>query len=218
MRSKDTASITAAIPLVNQAYGSASFWPTIDEKTVFSDYPARLASGAFAKVPLLIGNTDYEAGYHKAMASVFNQYLSDEEWDQFNLYSFTCPAGARANASVWHGQPTYRYRYFGDFPEIALTTEPPSRAYHASEVLPMFDTVQTSTSEEESGDLVRLGIYLRGMLGMFARDPSMGLIKYGWPRYGLDGETLVRLGWMNGVDQYGGPNPIAPGVYDAECP
>lgn len=214
MRTQPTASITAAIPLVNQPYGSAFFWPTIDEKLVFSDYPARLAAGNFAKLPLLIGNTDYEAGYHRSIASVFDQYLSDAEWDGFNLVTFTCPAASRAAGSVAAGQPTFRYRYFGDFPELALTTYPSSRVYHASEVLPVFDTVEAGDGGAEvSGDLVRLGIYLRGMMGMFARDPAEGLVKYGWPKYGLEGETLVRLGWENGV----GPNPGAAGVYDAGC-
>ncbi|KFX98253.1 hypothetical protein V490_02403 [Pseudogymnoascus sp. VKM F-3557] len=214
MRTKPTTAITAAIPLVNQPYGSAFFWPTVDEKIVFSDYPARLAAGKFAKLPLLIGNTDYEAGYHRTMAAVFGLFLSEAEWDGFNLVSFTCPAASRAAASVAAGQPTFRYRYFGDFPELALTTKPPSRAYHASEVLPIFGTVESMGVEKVSGDLVRLGIYLRGMMGMFARDPKEGLVKYGWPKYSLEGETLVRLGWENGV----GPNPGAASVYDAGCP
>ncbi|OBT44866.1 hypothetical protein VE00_05016 [Pseudogymnoascus sp. WSF 3629] len=215
MRTKPTASITAAIPLVNQAYGSAFFWPTIDEEIVFSDYPVRLAAGKFAKVPLLIGNTNYEAGYHRSIASVFDQYLSDAEWDGFNLVSFTCPAATRSAASVAAGQPTFRYRYFGNFPELALTTVPDSGAYHASEVLPIFGTVEAgSGGAEVSGDLVRMGIYLRGMMGMFARDPAEGLVKYGWPKYDVKGETLVRLGWENGV----GPNPGAAKVYDANCP
>ncbi|KFY14064.1 hypothetical protein V492_02876 [Pseudogymnoascus sp. VKM F-4246] len=215
MRTKPTADITAAIPLVNQAYGSAFFWPTIDEEIVFSDYTARLAAGKFAKVPLLIGNTNYEAGYHRTIASIFDQYLSDAEWEGFNLVSFTCPAASRSSGSVAVGQPTFRYRYFADFPELALTTYPDSGAYHASEVLPLFDTVKSgSGGGEESGDLVRLGIYLRGAFGMFARNPAEGLVKYGWPKYDVKGETLVRLGWENGV----GPNPGKPEVYDAGCP
>lgn len=214
MRTQPTSAITSAIPLVNQPYGSAFFWPTVDEKLVFSDYPARKASGNFAKLPLLIGNTNYEAGYHRTIASVFDQYLSDAEWDGFNLVIFTCPAASRAAASVAAGQSTFRYRYFGDFPELALTTYPDSGAYHASEVIPVFGTLESVVGGELSGDLVRMGIYLRGMMGMFARDPKEGLVKYGWPKYDPKGETLVRLGWKNGV----GPNPGEPGVYDAGCP
>lgn len=215
MRTKPTASISGAIPLVNQPYGSAFFWPTVDEELVFSDYPARLAAGNFANLPLLIGNTNYEAGYHRSIASIFDQYLSDAEWDGFNLAIFTCPAASRSAASVAAGQPAFRYRYFGNFPELALTTVPDSGAYHASEVLPVFGTVEAgSGGAEVSGDLVRLGIYLRGMMGMFARDPAEGLVRYGWPKYDVEGETLVRLGWENGV----GPNPGAAAVYDAGCP
>ncbi|KFY51058.1 hypothetical protein V496_08974 [Pseudogymnoascus sp. VKM F-4515 (FW-2607)] len=192
MRTKPTTSISGAIPLVNQPYGSAFFWPTVDEELVFSDYPARLAAGNFANLPLLIGNTNYEAGYHRSIASIFDQYLSDAEWDGFNLAIFTCPAASRSAASVAAGQLTFRYRYFGNFPELALTTVPDSGAYHASEVLPVFGTVEAgSGGAEVSGDLVRLGIYLRGMMGMFARDPAEGLVSYGWPKYDVEGETLV---------------------------
>jgi len=106
MRSKASKAITDAIPQTNQALGAASFWPTIDEKLVFSDYPARDAAGNFIKIPMLIGNTDYEAGYHKTMASVYDAHLPDSVWGGFNLAIFDCPSAKRANAFQHGGTGT----------------------------------------------------------------------------------------------------------------
>jgi hypothetical protein len=39
-----------------------SFFPTIDDKIVFGNYTEKSLLGEVAKVPLLIGNNDYESG------------------------------------------------------------------------------------------------------------------------------------------------------------
>jgi cholinesterase len=217
MRSKDTKAITDAIPQTNQSFGSASFWPTIDEKLVFSDYPARDAAGTFIRVPMLIGNTDYEAGYYKAMASVYNAYLPDSVWDAFNLATFECPVAKRANASVQTGVPTWRYRYFGEFPDSRLTTEPDSRAYHGSEILLLFDTLPAPGDNvpAPTQDEVAFGKYMRGAWATFAKDPRKGLTRYeaGWPEYDPAGRTLVRLAYNNTV----GTNLEEPALYDSMC-
>jgi cholinesterase len=124
MRSKNTTEISAAIPLSNSAFGAAAFWPTIDDVVVFSDYPARSAAGEFIKVPLLIGNNNYEAGFFKTIGSVYNDYLPESAWDDLNNFAFSCPAANRANISSSAGLPTWRYRYFGEFPDLELTTLP----------------------------------------------------------------------------------------------
>jgi cholinesterase len=49
MRSKNTSSILAAIPVSNIPKGSAAFWPTIDETIVYSNYFARSVAGKFIK-------------------------------------------------------------------------------------------------------------------------------------------------------------------------
>jgi cholinesterase len=213
MRTKSTKAISEAIPLFNQAFGSASFWPTIDEKLVFSDYPARGAAGKFIKVPMLIGNTDYEGGYHKTMASLWDTYLPDSEWDAFNLNIFTCPSAIRANSSVAAGVPAWRYRYFGEFDELALTTEPESRAYHSSELLVLWDTFNAVTGVQPSKKAIAVGNYMRGAWAAFAKDPKRGLKRYGWPEYDPTGKTLIRLAYNNSV----GKHLSEPELYDSMC-
>ncbi|MAD82951.1 MAG: hypothetical protein CL912_08300 [Deltaproteobacteria bacterium] len=194
MRNKTTSDITSAMPQFNAATGAAYFWPTIDEILVFSDGHSRSTAGKFIKVPILIGNTDYEAGYLKAMSSAFDAYLPDEHWDVFNLQVYTCPSAERAKVSVFAGLSTWRYRYSGDFEELALTRSPRSRAYHASELVPLFGAVDAFEEMKPSGDLIEVGRYLRGAWAAFAKDPERGVERYGWPRYRSGRRTLI--GWI----------------------
>ena len=54
----------AKVPaLPSTALAQATFHPTADNVTVFGNYEELSASGGFAKVPYLIGNTDFEAGW-----------------------------------------------------------------------------------------------------------------------------------------------------------
>ena len=125
---------------------------------------------------------------------------------------FECPAARRAALSVKHGNPTWRYRYHGEFPNMELSRNPPSGAYHESEVRQMFDTVvqdQIPSTKEE----IALGKYLRQTWAAFAKDPVHGLERYNWPRYNPNGTTLVRLGYNNKV----GPNVAMGNLYDWEC-
>jgi carboxylesterase type B len=214
MRSKSISEITAAIPLSNAPTGAAEFWPTVDNVTIFSDYPTRAAAGKFIHVPTLIGNNDNEAGYYKAIASVYDAYLPDSSWEGFDNYVFTCPAAQRANASSATGAPTWCYRYFGDFEDLRLTTEPDSGAYHGSEVAVIFGTLPDGGGGKREREI---GRYIRGAWAAFAKDPREGLRGYGgergWPVHESGKETLIRLAWNNTV----GISVVRPEVYDSVC-
>lgn len=146
---------------------------------------------------MLIGNTNYEAGYFKAMGSAWDAYLPDEYWDIFNLEIYTCASASRANSSVAAGLPIWRYRYFGEFEELALTTTRTSGAYHASEIIPLFGAVNAFEGLRPPRELVEVGRYLRGAWAAFAKGPERGLEGYGWPRYRPGGRTLLGLGYNN---------------------
>lgn len=66
MRTKDMDAILAFVPSF-AASSDLTFGPTVDNITVFSDYETRSRAGNFLKVPLLIGNTDYEIGLTMAL-------------------------------------------------------------------------------------------------------------------------------------------------------
>ncbi|GFF82222.1 carboxylesterase [Aspergillus lentulus] len=180
--------------------------PAAGDILVFSNYADRPA----AAVPMLVGTTDFENGLFRVYV---DEPLPDDAWIQQNQALFNCPVAARANISVQQGNPTWRYRYFGEFPNMMLSTKAPSGAYHSSEVPVLFDTVAQdlipNTAEE-----VAIGRYMRGAWAAFARDPVSGLERYdGWPQYEAGEETLIRLGFNNRT----GPNLAMGNLYDKGC-
>jgi len=223
MRTKNYTSILQALPS-GGVTGTTGFGPTIDNVVVFSDYLNRSAAGNFIKKPMLVGNADNEAGLFRAVAAVqgkSSQY-SDAYWNAFNLLGFVCPAAARANISVANGVPTWRYRWFGEFPNTIITTVPDSGAWHASELSVLFNYtgpaslgIPAVTPEEAA-----IAIYFRGAWATFAKDPVNGLRTYsggngtGWPTYLPGQNTLVRLAYQNLT----GPNLAPSQMYDSGCP
>lgn len=88
LRSKNVTEILAAarnVPaLPTQALAQATFHPTVDNITVFSDYASLGNAGAFARIPYLAGNDNYEAGFYRISAFNANITLSPDKWDLFN--------------------------------------------------------------------------------------------------------------------------------------
>ncbi|PVH90893.1 alpha/beta-hydrolase [Periconia macrospinosa] len=211
MRHQTTQDIQKAIPLETRVGGSAAFWPTVDETVVFSDYSALAAAGKFIKVPLLTGNTDNEAGFFKAIGIIFGVGEPDTFWDQFNLATFVCPSATRANFSIAAHLPTWRYRYFGSFPNLQIETNPDT--YHSSELSLLFDNLPPAgipgipPPTEFEG---QWGTYIRRAWTTFAKDPEKGLERFGWPRWNPERPTLIRLGYGNRT----GPNEALPQLYD----
>lgn len=128
MMSKDATEIAAKLPAnaVADSDNGLPFGPAVDEKLVFSNYTGRKSIAA----PVLVGNTDFEAGLFRLLAPE----VPEDVWPFVNARAFVCPAAVRAAESVLQGNPTWRYRWFGDFPNLELTTNPPSGAWHSSEV------------------------------------------------------------------------------------
>jgi cholinesterase len=207
MRSKNYEEIITAIPPnPNFPVQLGNFIPTVDDIIVFSDTSARTP----AAVPMIVGNNDYEAGIFRFLLANSNIY-NDSFWSSYDLTSFTCPSVIRANVSVKAGNPIWRYRYFGVFPNMALS--PSAGAYHTAELPILFDTTPLVPSATEAE--VEIGRYLRGAWAAFAKDPREGLRNYGggWPEYGEGEESLVRLAWGNQT----GTNAVSPQLYDTGC-
>jgi cholinesterase len=206
MRSKNSTALLAAIPPTSGTAGILGlFGPTVDDTIVFSNYTERTP----AKVPVLVGNTDYEAGLFRVQFGLANLTLPDRFWNAFNLQEFTCPAGIRANASVAADVPTWRYRYMGVWDNTALS--PQSGAYHTAEIPILFDTAPTVVPATE--EYIAVGNYMRGAWAAFAKDPVKGLTTYGWPSYSTSSDSLIRLAFDNST----GTNAVNPSLYDANC-
>lgn len=219
MKSKSFEDILKAMAVTSAEGSSAissSFSPTVDDKVVFSNYTSRSIAGNFAKLPLLLGNADYEAGLFKLLDGFSNITLSDGTWDAFNDVGFTCPCAERANVSVSNKVPTWRYRWFGAFPNTELTTVPFSGAYHASELPILFNVTPSGSGiPNNTAAETAIGSYMRGAWATFAKDPVNGLLKYedGWPMYSPGEETLIRLAYQNMT----GTNLAIGTTYDLTC-
>ncbi|CAD6439808.1 c676aaa1-4651-4aa4-8ceb-bae45132be8a [Sclerotinia trifoliorum] len=211
MRTKNTTEIINGISATSGSGGSlGSFGPTVDEIVVFSNYTERSLAGNFTKKPLLIGNNDNEAGLYIATSSLQGLSYPDSYWQTFNLIDFTCPTAYRANYSIQADVTTWRYRYFGSFPDTMIV--PNAGAWHAAEITLLFDT--NIANPPETTEQIAIGKYMRGAWAAFAKDPENGLTNYGWPKYEPEKDTLIRLAYNNQT----GINVANPSLYDADCP
>ena len=219
MRAVDTFALLNASakvkPLPSVALAQPVFHPTVDNITVFENYSALSAAGAFAKIPYLAGNNDNEDGFYHIAAAGQMINLTAEQWQLWDLEGFTCATAVEAAARVKAGVPMYRYRYFGDWPNLRLY--PGSGAYHGSDLHMIFGGIE---------DIIGPGMpntryenwtkeYMMWAWASFVRDPADGLAREAcWPRYDPAGNTLVRLAFGN----YPGPSFVGPGIYDNLCP
>ncbi|KAK3291614.1 Alpha/Beta hydrolase protein [Chaetomium fimeti] len=236
MQSAPAPSLIATLLNTIDSPNSVPYSPTIDSTLVFPHHhPSNNTTNTTntthptAPLPLLIGTTDNESGLFRLFVPPQPSLTPAQEttfWHHQNQHRFVCPAAARANHSSHRdGNPTWRYRWHGVFPNTALSTTPPSGAYHDSEVAVLFGTVDEGLVGNTKGQ-GEVGRYMRGAWAAFARDPAKGLGRYGrefdgvgggmgegWPRYVAGEETLVRLGWEGRA----GASVVRGDLYDDGC-
>lgn len=120
MLGKTTAEIMTAYSTVGSTFNLVA-----DGITGFSRFDDRKsAPGGW-----LIGNNQNEAGLFRQFQNQTEQY-----WRDFNDRLYTCADALRVSRAISEGNSAWRYRYFGDFPNLAVSLDPPSGAYHTSEV------------------------------------------------------------------------------------
>lgn len=207
MRALPYDTILSAIPTTRLSAIFSAFGPTVDNITVFDNYSEQPA----ANIPMLLGSNEYEPGTWRTQLALENTTYPDYLWDEMNLAGFTCLIGTRANLSISAGNPTWRYRFHGIFPNTNISSE--GGAYHGAELTLIFGTefsTPASTTEE-----VEAARYVQGAWVTFAKDPVDGLNGYedGWPAYDPAEKTLIRLAYNNSV----GTNLAMPELYDSEC-
>ncbi|KAG7053857.1 carboxylesterase [Colletotrichum scovillei] len=203
MKNRTTEQIFGAFGPEETGVGSTpAFGPGVDDILVFEDYTDRRA----AEAGYLIGDNANEAGLFRSM----QPNRSDAYWNDFNFRYYTCGDAIRISQAVNDGMSAWRYRYFGDFPNLAISTNPPSGAYHGAELPPLFGTLpQTPPSTAVE---LATAEFLQGAWTTFAKDTSSGLLGYagGWPIYdpaeltlaqiARDNQTGTNLGLGNSFD------------------
>lgn len=189
MRKLNTTALTTA------AKSLAAFIPYVDHQVVFDDYPTRAQNGNFTLKPVLLGHTNNEAGLFEVLYAMQDIVLPNATWESFQTSTYACPVAARANVSVFHDLPVWRYTYYGEFPNTQLLANVDSGAWHGSDIFALMNQfprapgVPANTPRQD--DVVR---YMQGAWAAFARDPVAGLSEYGWPQFNPNTESLMRLG------------------------
>lgn len=210
LQKKDVKDLFAAIP------SDGGFGPSVDGITGFTDYPALSKAGKFAQLPLLTGNNDFEAGAYIPLYALNGATQDHAYWVDLTNTEFACPAGARANVSASHGLPIWRYRWFGNFPNIRLYTDPDSGAWHCSEIPFIWNTLPTGPEIPPDTEAeISIREYVQGAWAAFAKSPSTGLTEYrgGWPQYSPFEPSLIRLAYNNVT----GTNVALSSIYDRTC-
>jgi len=77
----------------------------------------------------------------------------------------------------------------GVFPDISV--HPDLRTYHASEIPIIFGTFNSTNPDE-----IALSKYMQGAWAAFARNPTQGLLDYGWPVYSPNTTSLAVVGGL----------------------
>ncbi|GKT87618.1 carboxylesterase [Colletotrichum tofieldiae] len=192
MKNLTTEQIFAGFSAEETAVGAVpAFGPGVDNVIVFEDYTDRRSANAGYLMP----------------------NRSEAYWNDFNFRYYTCADAVRLDQLVRQGVPSWRYRYFGDFPNLAISTNPPSGAYHGSELRPLFGTMPrtppSTPLQEATGKL------LRDAWTTFAKRPTSGLLEFsgGWPMYDPSQQSLARIAFNNQT----GINLGRGSAYDGIC-
>ncbi|CAK7199920.1 hypothetical protein SEUCBS139899_002607 [Sporothrix eucalyptigena] len=184
-----------------------NFQPQTDNETSFGNYTDLQVRGLYSQLPQVIGNVANE------MVSLYYPWTGEPpDQEVVDLLSglFVCPAAKAAKARQEYGSPVWRFRYFGDFPN--MNPDPWLHAYHGSEVPMVFGTTDTyapNTPEQE-----QLSAYMQAAWVAFAKDPYNALLDLGWPHYVEGEDTLVRLGYENSLEI----DLVKGDTYDELCP
>jgi carboxylesterase type B len=111
------------------------------------------------------------------------------------------------------GVPVWRYRYFGEWPNLELY--PGSGAYHGADLHMIFGGAEDVTGLPNTQEQIRTMEYMMRAWASFVNDPAQGLTDVmNWPVYDPKGNMLVRLGYKRNARA----SFVSPNEFDNACP
>ena len=212
---KDIETAAAAVPPGQSSSPLRSvpgFFAKPDNEIVFSDYTSLTKQGKFAKVPILFGNNNFEAGFYAiAVFGKTGVIPSNAEDQEFILESFTCPVAYQAEHRREHGVPAWAFRHMADWNNTRLY--PTSGTYHGVDMHMIFGNSEAVSGLPTSAAQRLLTKEMQTAWFAFIDDPQNGLTKLGWPEYNPDEASLMQWGEDNvptGV-------LVPPSKFDSPC-
>ncbi|KAI9901074.1 hypothetical protein N3K66_002891 [Trichothecium roseum] len=210
---KDAAARVKPVPSSSPLRSIPAFYPQPDGTHVFADYLSLTLAGAFAEIPVLMGNNDNEDGFYRipAYANGGGFVPTDEQARVFLLESFTCPVSFQARARRAHDVPAWTYRYAADWPNTRLYDG--SGAYHGADLHMVLGASANVSGTPPETEQAQLTGGVQAALSAFCRDPWDGLHDFGWQMFSDEEESLAVVG-------EGGRARVEfvrPSVYDAAC-
>lgn len=216
MRAKTPTEVLSALPAVVGILSQGeSYGFTVEGDTLPDTLDARTASGAFNKVPTLLGTNADEGTIFVAMTPVasdvaYRAYVhaafpgakGDAVLEQYPSASyatpkaalaalvtdavFACPARRKARDLVKYLADVYLYQ-FSEVPSYAGALG--LGAFHASELDFVFGTLRDRTIAMPTPEELTLSDAMMGAWSRFAKsaDPSDGSVA--WPKYDLAGDA-----------------------------
>lgn len=192
------------------------FTPFPDEEIVFSDYINRTTAGNFAKVPIMLGNTNNEDGFYRLVPYAQTGLLpTPQDVTEFLLESFTCPVTFQASARRSHGVPAWTFRYMADWDNTRLYSMngSTSGAYHMVDLHMIFGASEDVTGLPPTVDQRNLTQIMQTAWAAFADDPLDGLTSLGWPHFDQNKDSYILLG----KDNIPSAQFVAPSDWNTPC-
>lgn len=177
---------------------------------------------------MLVGNSANEGGIANINnGTFFSQFFGQGVTSEALNLVMTCSSRNTARARRITGVKTWRYRYFGDWPNSYIADG--AGAYHGSDIPMVFGTTEHYRNVSDTTVEAKVVKSMMGAWAAFAKDPERGLLGLGWPEFNESSEwlylmictllifviapSLVRLGYRNQSAISFADN----GVYDQGC-
>ncbi|KAL2288408.1 hypothetical protein FJTKL_03799 [Diaporthe vaccinii] len=208
MRMKTTAEILGAVDENDLIAIQTGFSPVADDITAPSAAVDRINAGDFAKVPMLVGNVENEAGFIWPVLLAYTYFDKSTVDTIAPLTNLVQTILDIANLGV----TAYRYRFYGGN-YTNLYVDYVGSDYHTSELPVVFGTASWLTGIQDTPAQASMGAFMRNAWAEFARDPEDGLANLGWPKYDPNADTLARLAFEGEAE----PSYVDPDDTDTLC-
>jgi acetylcholinesterase len=160
------------------------FITVVDDQLVFSDYKQQFSIGALSSIPAIIGSNLNELNaLIPYIPGVSNVSISNAG----TISKFQCTAATSCQLRDANGLTTYRYRYDGNFTNVASPEFP--GAIHTAELPLLFGTAGEFHGASTPYENV-VSAAIQDLWVQFAKDPQGGLAQMNWSSY-ADGKAAL---------------------------